>query len=123
MADHTILLVEDEPRLAALYSTALQRAGFRVLEAETGAEALSLLGDAAATAHAPSLVVLDLILPEVDGLAVLRELAQQGYSSPVVAMSIDRERLAAARDLGAAATLAMPFELAELVDAVSKHVG
>jgi DNA-binding response OmpR family regulator len=123
MADHTILLVEDELRLAALYSTALQRVGFRVLEVETGAEALSLLRDAAATEHAPSLVVLDLILPEVDGLAVLRELAQQGYSYPVVAMSIDRERLAAARDLGANATLAMPFELAELVDAVAKHVG
>jgi DNA-binding response OmpR family regulator len=122
MEDHTVLLVEDEPRLAALYTTALRRAGYRVLEAETGAQALSLLSEAAGSGQAPSLIILDLILPEVDGLAVLRELAQQGYSYPVVAMSIDRERLAAARDMGADATLHKPFELSDLLDSVSKLV-
>jgi DNA-binding response OmpR family regulator len=121
MADRTILLVEDEPRLAALYTAALQRAGYRVLEAETGAEALSLLSEAAASGQAPSLIVLDLFLPEVDGLAVLRALAQQGYSYPVVAISIDGERLAGARDMGAQATLQKPFGLGELVDTVAGY--
>jgi DNA-binding response OmpR family regulator len=120
--DAVVLLAEAEPELARLYRSVLERAGYTVLEADTGAEALSLLSKVAASGQAPSMIVLDLVLPEVDGLAVLRTLAEQEYPYPTVAISTDRDRLEAAHVLGAQATLAMPFPLAELAAAVAKHV-
>jgi DNA-binding response OmpR family regulator len=70
----TVLLVEDERKLRELVRSYLERGGFTVLSAGSGAEALSL-----AASTVPDLVVLDLGLPDVPGEAVARELRANGH--------------------------------------------
>ena len=66
---HQVLVVDDEARIRSILQAYLTADGFAVIEAGTGAEALEL-----ARLHAPDLVLLDIGLPDVDGLEVLRQL-------------------------------------------------
>jgi two-component system OmpR family response regulator len=67
-----LLVVDDEPTLAELLAATLRFAGFDVTSAATGAEALS-----AADSHRPDLVLLDVMLPDIDGFEVLRQLRER----------------------------------------------
>jgi two-component system, cell cycle response regulator DivK len=67
MAGELILVVEDNDKNRKLVRDLLQYAGYRTLEAETAAQGLAL-----AEAHAPGLILLDVQLPDMDGLAALR---------------------------------------------------
>ncbi len=69
---HSILVVEDEPSIASFVSMYLEKAGFVVRKAETGAGAIEQ-----ADAEAPSLVILDLMLPDLDGIDVCRRIRQR----------------------------------------------
>ena len=62
----SVLVVDDEPTIRLSLETILQRAGYRVMTAERGAEAIQLLRD-----HRFAVAVIDLVLPDLDGLAVL----------------------------------------------------
>ncbi len=73
----TILVIEDEPQIAALVRDYLEHAGFAVLTAGDGAGGLAL-----ARARRPDAVVLDLGLPKVDGLDVVRSLRRDSVVSP-----------------------------------------
>ncbi len=77
-----ILVVDDEPAITDLLSTALRYMGYRVTTAATGSAAL----DAAATA-APDLVVLDVMLPDIDGFEVCRKLRAARDFVPVIFLS------------------------------------
>jgi CheY-like chemotaxis protein len=68
----TILVVDDNPDMHRLYRTALSRAGYRLMAASTGAEALLAMG-----MHFPDLIVLDMAMPDMDGLEFLRVVRQQ----------------------------------------------
>ena len=84
VAPATILLVEDEHAVREVGATLMRRAGYAVLEASTGREALALhreYGDEIA------LVVLDRAMPGLDGTETLRRLREQGYAGPVVVCS------------------------------------
>ena len=65
----TILVVEDEEDIRTLISYNLEREGFSVVDMESGEKALAYLGK-----HSVDLVILDIMLPEMDGLAVCREI-------------------------------------------------
>lgn len=65
----TILVAEDDPDLRELYSITLETEGFSVIKAKDGEEALSF-----AKAHRPDLVLLDIMMPKLDGLSVLSEI-------------------------------------------------
>ncbi|WP_255949855.1 response regulator transcription factor [Streptomyces odontomachi] len=67
-----LLLVEDEPTLRELLSASLRLAGFQVVPAETGAQALAAVRD-----RHPDLIVLDVMLPDIDGFEVARRLREQ----------------------------------------------
>jgi CheY-like chemotaxis protein len=67
-----ILVVDDNPGMHQLYRVALQRTGYRVLTATSGADALLVMG-----MHFPDLILLDLAMPEMDGFAFLRLVRQQ----------------------------------------------
>ena len=69
---HSILVVEDEPSIASFVGMYLEKAGFVVRKAETGAGAIEQ-----ADAEAPSLVILDLMLPDLDGIEVCRRIRQR----------------------------------------------
>jgi len=72
-----ILLVEDDPMIAEIYVKKFESAGFEVANAVTGKEALKYAGE-----QAFDLVLLDMVIPEISGMDVLKELKQSGIYSP-----------------------------------------
>ncbi|MHB8449326.1 MAG: response regulator transcription factor [Mycobacteriales bacterium] len=78
-AEARLLVVEDEPSIRELLGTALRYAGFQVTSVTCGREAL-----AAAEGERPDLVVLDVMLPDLDGFTVLRQLRAGGQQMPVL---------------------------------------
>ena len=119
---HSVLLVEDDQAVREMVAEFLRSEGFWVEEVGDGAEAVRALDAREASGHY-CLVLLDVNLPEVDGIGVLRHLAAEGDWVPVVAMSASSRHLAAAADSGARATVVKPFELDGLLDVVTRHCG
>ena len=114
----TILVVEDEAPLRALVADILREEGYEVEEARDGAQALDAL--ARPRPDRPSAVVLDMMLPRLDGVSLLRRLQAEGPRVPVVAMSASREHLAAAVHAGARGTIPKPFDIDQLVEVVNR---
>ncbi|KUO07931.1 response regulator transcription factor [Streptomyces sp. DSM 15324] len=75
----TVLVVEDESSIASMLTMALQFLGFAVVTADRGSKALAL-----ATSCAPDVVLLDVVLPDMDGFEVCRSLRGAGVSAPVL---------------------------------------
>ncbi len=107
----TILIVEDEPPIRRFLRTTLSAQDYRVVEAATGAEGLSLLRH-----EKPDLVILDLGLPDLDGLEVIRRIRSQS-PVPVVVLSSreDEKGKVAAFDEGADDYVTKPFGVEELM--------
>ena len=106
----TILVIEDERPIRRLLRASLSGQGYRVLEAETGRE-----GVAMTASHRPELVVLDLGLPDMDGLDVVREV-REFASVPILILSArgkERDKIAAL-DAGADDYVTKPFGMGEL---------
>jgi DNA-binding response OmpR family regulator len=109
-----ILVVDDDAKIVRLVRTYLERDGFTVLTAADGRRALEAI-----EREAPALVVLDLMLPEIDGRAVIRAIRQHARSAsiPILVLSARGstiERIAGLED-GADDYLAKPFSPSELV--------
>jgi DNA-binding response OmpR family regulator len=107
-----ILLVEDNSALSAALSKALQQHGFTVNPVTTGRAALHVLGT-----EPPDIIVLDIGLPDVDGLFVLRKLRQSSATLPVLLLTArdSTSDKVAGLDAGADDYLAKPFEIDELL--------
>lgn len=105
------LVVDDEPQIVRFLRPALEAAGYEVIHAAAGREALRLIANSA-----PDLVVLDLGLPDMDGKDVLAQ-ARKFYSAPILVLSArDREsEKIAALDLGADDYVEKPFAIGELL--------
>jgi DNA-binding response OmpR family regulator len=109
--NHTILVVDDDKKIVDLVSLYLRREGYSILAAYDGAQAL----DQARRGH-PDLIVLDLMLPELDGTDVCR-LLRAGSRVPIImltARSTDDDKLAGL-DIGADDYVTKPFNPRELV--------
>ena len=110
----TVLLVEDDPAIAQPLSRALQREGYRVLPVQTGVGAVS-----AFTVHGAdiTLVILDLGLPDLDGLEVCRRIRASGKDVPVLMLTArtDEADFVVGLDAGADDYVAKPFRMAELL--------
>jgi two-component system KDP operon response regulator KdpE len=107
----TILVVEDEPPIRRLLRTTLSAQDYRVVEAGTGAEGLSLLRH-----EKPDLVILDLGLPDFDGIEVIRRIRGQSPVPILVLSSRDDEKgKVAAFDEGADDYVTKPFGAEELM--------
>jgi len=106
-----ILIVEDEPPIRRLLRTTLGANDYRTLEASTGAEAMSALRH-----HRPDLVLLDLGLPDVDGLKLIAEI-RKFAPVPIVVLSSrgDEQAKVAALDSGADDYVTKPFGADELL--------
>ena len=110
--DTSILLIEDEPDLRQGLRHNLELDGYAVEEAATGPEGL---GKALNDSH--SLIVLDLMLPELSGLEVLRRIRDQNVTTPVIILSAkgqDHDKVSGL-ELGADDYVTKPFGLAELM--------
>jgi DNA-binding response OmpR family regulator len=119
----SVLVVDDEPTIAEVVSRYLERAGYRTRTAGNGAHALALI-----SSQRPDLVVLDLMLPGIDGLEVMRRLRQPEHEPIGVilltAKSEEADRVIGLR-LGADDYVVKPFsplELVARVDAVLRRV-
>ncbi len=107
----TVLIVEDEEAIRDLVAFHLETAGFQVIQAEDGEEGLRQALDAA-----PDLVLLDLMLPRLDGVALLRALRRQSRV-PVIMLTARTEEADRVRglELGADDYVGKPFSPRELV--------
>lgn len=107
-----LLVVDDEPPIRRLLRTSLKAEGFEVLEAESAKAAL-----AAIEAQKPEIVILDLGLPDLDGLDVIRHIREGGSKLPIVVLSSrgDERGKVEALELGADDYVTKPFGIAELV--------
>lgn len=111
--DRLILVVDDDPTILATVSEALDLEGFPVVTATNGAEAL-----AEVSRHLPSLVLLDMRMPVLDGWGFMSAVRERGLSLTVVVMTAAADASRWGREIGAQAVLAKPFELDELIHAV-----
>jgi DNA-binding response OmpR family regulator len=107
----TILVVEDESSIASFVSLYLKNAGYTVRTAATGGEALSQ-----AAAHEPSLIVLDLMLPDIDGIEVCKRIRQRS-DVPILMLTARDEDVdkIIGLEVGADDYLTKPFNPRELV--------
>ena len=108
----TILLVDDEDAIRAGLAAALLRAGFHVVEARNGVEALSLV-----ETHHPDVIALDILMPELDGREVCRRLRQAENWTPLIMLtqiSATGEKISSLEE-GADDYLNKPFDSYELV--------
>jgi DNA-binding response OmpR family regulator len=105
-----VLLAEDDPAIAEPLARALTREGYDVVVQGTGQGAIDNAGDA-------DIVVLDLGLPDVDGLDVAREIRGRGLSTPILVLTAraDEVDLVVGLDAGADDYVTKPFRLAELL--------
>jgi two-component system, OmpR family, KDP operon response regulator KdpE len=105
-----VLVVEDEAPIRRFLRAALEVEGFKFLEATTGSQALAM-----AASHNPDIILLDLGLPDVDGLEVIQRLREWSHT-PIIVISArgkDAEKVAGL-DAGADDYLAKPFSVEEL---------
>lgn len=106
-----ILVVEDEKSIAHFISTVLNNNGYEAIRACTGQQALSMV-----SSHCPDLMILDLGLPDMDGMDLLRQIRSWSNLPVVVVSARSHERdKVTALDLGADDYLTKPFGTAELL--------
>ena len=108
----TVLLVDDEPAITENLAPFLRRAGFDVLVAHDGVDALAKL-----RSRTPDLVVLDVLLPGMDGRAVLRQVREERRTTPIILLTQigESSERAMALEEGADDYLNKPFDPHELV--------
>jgi len=117
-----VLVVEDNEKNMKLFRDVLQASGYRLLEATTGERAMALAAE-----HQPNLVLMDIQLPDIDGVEALGRLRADARTAsiPVVALTAqamhgDRERFL---DAGFDAYISKPVDVVEFVKTVKEHCG
>ena len=122
MAGEKVLIVEDNETSMKLFRDVLAARGYRTLEATTGGRALEL-----AVEHEPDLVLMDVQLPDIDGIETLRRLRADARTASLSVLALtaqamhgDRERCLAA---GFDGYLAKPVDVFELIDTVRRRCG
>ena len=108
----TIVVVDDEPSIRELVSASLHFSGFDVKTASNGTEAIDVI-----TQTDPDLVVLDVMLPEIDGFTVTRRIRQQGVEAPVLFLTArdDTQDKVMGLTVGGDDYVTKPFSLEEVV--------
>ena len=109
--DESILIIDDEVQIRRLLEITLSAHGYKTNDASSGKEGLI-----AATTHHPSLIILDLGLPDADGMVILQKL-REWYAKPVIILSVrnSEDDIIKALDNGANDYLIKPFRTGELL--------
>jgi CheY-like chemotaxis protein len=114
-----VLVVDDDPIMHRVLKHYLEQRGYETLTAGTGGQAIEV-----ASNELPDLILLDVGMPDMSGLAALRQLKEQEATRliPVIVITAhaDRTTQLESKISGAAAFLTKPFRLAELLDALQK---
>jgi len=107
--------VDDERAIREVIAELLELEGYTVEQATNGAEALDRIAD-----PPPSLVLLDMRMPVLDGWGVARVLNERGVNVPIVVLTAAKDAQKWAAEIGAAGHLAKPFEATDLLAEVDK---
>jgi CheY-like chemotaxis protein len=113
----TILVVDDDQAILQTVSDILTDEGYNVVTAENGAEALAVLEHTS-----PSLILLDMRMPHMDGWQFAKAFAATSRAIPIVVMTAAQDAYLWAREIAAAGYLAKPFDLPELLNSVELHL-
>ncbi len=115
-SERLVLVVDDDPDILQTLGLCLSSEGYRVLMAANGKEALDIL-----ESEHPSVILLDLMMPVMDGWQFVAELEHRGRRDvPLLILSADRSVQGHARQLRASGHLAKPFDLEELLGKVQQ---
>lgn len=120
---YRILVVDDEPEIRDLLHLYLEKDGYDVIEAADGASALSALENAAVSGDGIDLMILDIMLPGIDGYRVLRNIREKN-NIPVIILSAksgDADKILGL-DLGADDYITKPFQPLEAVARVNSNI-
>lgn len=114
-----ILIVEDEQSIVDILAFNLKKEGYEILEATDGAQGLEM-----AISSNPDLILLDLMLPKMDGFAVCKELRSRGMAVPIVMLTAreDEEDKVMGLELGADDYITKPFSMRELQARVRANI-
>lgn len=117
--DKRILIIEDEQNIVDILAFNLQRDGYQTLEAMDGATGLEL-----ALERDPDLILLDLMLPRMDGFEVCRRLREAGRTTPVIMLTAREEETdkVLGLELGADDYITKPFSMRELLARVKANI-
>ena len=110
-----MLVVDDDPDIRELLSSALGDEGFEVAPAANGEEALAVI-----STFRPDVIVLDLMMPVMDGWQFATELRARDEDIPIVLLSAARDLRMHAKNLSAAEIIEKPFDLSELLPKIAK---
>jgi CheY-like chemotaxis protein len=110
-----VLVVDDDPAILATVAETLELEGYPVVTARNGAEALRCI-----EGERPSLLLLDMRMPVLDGWGLARELRARGIAVPLLVMTAAQDARRWAEQIGAAGYLAKPFDLDDLLDTVAR---
>lgn len=113
--ERPILVIDDEPAILETVCDILIDEGYTVETAGDGAEALLLLDRLV-----PALILLDMRMPGINGWELGRRLAKRGSTIPIVVMTAAQDASRWATEIGAAAVLAKPFNVQELISIVER---
>jgi CheY-like chemotaxis protein len=113
-----VLVVDDDPDMVDVIELVLQRAGYTIRRAENGAQALE-----AVAAEMPALILLDMLMPVMNGRQCARELrARYGRVVPIVVVSAAEHARSRGDAIDADDTLSKPFEVVDLLRIVARYV-
>ena len=117
-----VLIVDDEPHMLRVTELSLRKGGFQLLVGRNGLEALEI-----AAREKPALVVMDVLMPELDGLEALRQLKQNPETAgiPVIMLTARGHVMTRqeAGESGAALFLTKPFSPTQLLQEVKRLIG
>jgi DNA-binding response OmpR family regulator len=118
MTGHKILVVDDEPEIVELIKLYLERDGFEVITCDNGQQALELV-----LMHRPSLIILDILLPDMDGIEVCRQL-RKNDPTPVLFLSCKSEGIdiILGLSMGGDDYMTKPFSPSQLVARVKAQI-
>ncbi|HLZ07234.1 MAG TPA: response regulator [Chloroflexota bacterium] len=110
-----ILVVEDDPEIRTVLLEILEEENLTVIGARSGAEALAIVEQ-----EAIDLIILDLVLPDVSGIAMIKEIRSRRSTTAILALSGSPAGLTMAQEQGVDGFLAKPFDLDDLVEVVTR---
>ncbi|MBD8071362.1 response regulator [Bacillus sp. PS06] len=117
--EEKILIVDDQYGIRILLNEVFQKEGYTTFQAANGLQAIDIV-----TKHSPDLVLLDMKIPGMDGIEILKKLKEIDSDIRVIIMTAygELDMIQEAKDLGAITHFAKPFDIDEIREAVKKHI-
>ncbi|MFK2825634.1 response regulator [Bacillus sp. B190/17] len=114
-----ILIVDDQFGIRILLNEVLQKEGYETFQAANGIQALEIVDN-----HSPDLVLLDMKIPGMDGIEILKRIKEKDSSMRVIIMTAygELDMIQQARDLGALTHFAKPFDIDDIRTTVKEYI-